>query len=82
MSHTNRVSNTKSLPRREAPRWLIIVAAMVGVIILAYLGSHALMGREGEFAPRKKVYPGMYDLRAEAAKMRATQQAGNAPNGR
>jgi len=82
MFHTRRVSTTKSLAEREAPRWFIIVLAIVGVTILAYFGCQALTGREGEPGPRMKVYPGMYDLRAEVAKMRAAHRAGIAPNGR
>jgi hypothetical protein len=82
MSHTGRVSDTKSLTGREAPRWLIAVVAVVGVLLLAYLGCQALMGREGEPGPRIQVHPGMYDLRSEVAKMRAAHQAESAPNGR
>jgi hypothetical protein len=82
MSRTDRVSITKRLSEREAPRWLLIVIAIVGVIVLVYFGRQALMGREGEPGPRLKVHPGMYDLRAEVAKMRAARQEGSAPNGR
>jgi hypothetical protein len=82
MFPTSRVSPKKSLNEREVPRWLIIVIAIVGVPLLAYFGYQALMGREGEPGPRMQVHPGMYDLRAEVAKMRAAHQAGIAPNGR
>lgn len=82
MSHSGRSNEKKSLTSREAPRWLLVVMAILGVTTLGYFGFQAVMGREGEPGPRRKVYPGMYDLRAEAAKMRASQQAGSAPNGR
>jgi hypothetical protein len=80
MSNTSRGLAKKSLSEREAPRWLILIVAIVGVSVLAYFGGQALMGRTGEPGPRKKVYPGMYDLRAEVAKMRAAHQSGDVPN--
>lgn len=82
MPQTSGVSNTKSVAKREAPRWLLVVMAVVGVTCLAYFGWQALTGRDGEPGPRMKVHPGMYDLRAEAAKMRAAQPMGSTPNGR
>ena len=75
MFQTNRVTPGKRLAEREAPRWLLLVAAIVGVTILVYFGYQALMGREGEPGPRMKVHPGMYDLRA-------AHQPGSAPHGR
>lgn len=81
MLRTNRVSTTKPLVKREAPRWLLMVVAIVGVTVLAYWGRQALVGREGEPGPRMKVYPGMYDLRAEAAKARAAREGSSALHG-
>jgi hypothetical protein len=81
MKQAGSVSPNKRLAAREVPRWLIAVIAVVGAVILVYWGGQALLGREGEPGPRKKVYPGMYDLRAEVAKMRAANQAGGISNG-
>lgn len=81
MSRTNRAATQKGFAEREAPRWLLIAVAVVGGIVLAYWGRQALVGREGEPGPRMKVYPGMYDLRAEAAKSRAAREGSNAPYG-
>jgi len=63
---------------RELPRWLVVSAAVAGLLVLGYFGGKILMGRAAEPAPPKRVYPGMYDIRAEAARMRATQQNGAA----
>ncbi len=82
MASTSRTPVTKKLSNREAPRWLLFGVAIVGVIVLTYFGYQALMGHEGEPGPRMQVHPGMYDLRAEVAKMRAAHPDGNAPNGR
>lgn len=70
MQPKSRVPSTKRLGEREAPRWLLFLVAIVGVILLVYWGGQALLGHEAEPGPRMKVYPGMYDLRAEATKAR------------
>jgi len=66
------------LADRELPRWLVVSTAVAGLLLLGYLGGKIFMGRSGDPAPPKRVYPGMYDIRAEAARMRATQQNGAA----
>lgn len=67
--------------RRNVPPWAIVAVAVVGIVLFGYFGWKAAFGRDGEVGPSKKVYPGMYDLRAEAAKMRAAKEQGAAPNG-
>lgn len=76
------MSVIKSLSEREAPRWVVVCALGAGLLLLVYAGSKAISGHAADPAPPKRVYPGMYDLRAEAAKMRAAQQNAAATNGR
>lgn len=63
-----------SLADREVPRWLVMSAAAVGLLALVYFGGKILAGHAPDPGPPKRVYPGMYNLRAEAARMRAAQQ--------
>jgi hypothetical protein len=72
----------RNLAEREAPRWVVMSVAVAALVILAYFGSKAISGRAADPAPPRRVYPGMYDLRAEAARMRAAQQNRATPNGR
>lgn len=65
---------------RVSPRTLLAVA-LVGAVLLSYLGWRAFAGSNDAPGPPKKVTAGMYDLRAEAAKARVNQ-AGAVPNGR
>jgi hypothetical protein len=66
----------RSLSEWEAPRWVVVVAAIGGLLALVYAGSRAVTGRAADPAPPRRVYPGMYDIRAEAAKLRAAQPYG------
>lgn len=59
----------------ESPRWLVIVSLSLLAACLVYFGRNAIAGYAADPGPPKKVYPGMYDLRAEAAKMRAAQES-------
>ena len=67
--------------RRNVPAWAIVAVAVVSIGLFGYFGWKAAFGRDGEVGPPKKVYPGMYDLRAEAAKMRAAKEQEGAQNG-
>lgn len=55
----------------EAPRWIVIASVLVIVGGVIYFGRNAVTGHEAAPRPPKKVYPGMYDLRAEAQKFQA-----------
>ena len=76
------MSALKNLALQNAPRWAVVTIAVCSLLALGYGGWVAATGREGEVGPPKKVYPGMYDLRAEVAKMRAAKERGAMPNGR
>lgn len=66
--------------RAVSPRWLVMVACLA-IVVLGYFGWQAVAGREADPGPPKKVYPGMYDLRAEVAKMRAAKAKEASPHG-
>jgi hypothetical protein len=69
------------LSERELPRWVVVSAAVAGLVALVYFGGKFITGHAADPAPPRKVYPGMYNLRAEAARMRAAQQNAPRPNG-
>ncbi len=55
--------------------------AVIGIIMLlvvgvGYFGWKTVSAGEPDAGPRKKVYPGMYDIRAEAAKRQAESKQG------
>ena len=72
----------KGLGERELPQWVVVSAAVAGLLALVYFGGKVITGRAADPAPPRRVYPGMYDLRAEAARMRAAPQNGSSANGR
>lgn len=71
-----------SFTERDVPQWVFVSATVAVLLIVAYFGSKAISGRAADPGPPRKVYPGMYDLRGEAARMRAAQQNGAAMNRR
>jgi hypothetical protein len=70
------------ISEREVPRWVVVSAAVAGLTALVYFGGRIFTGHAAAPGPPLKVYPGMYDLRAEVARMRAAQQNGTTPYGR
>jgi hypothetical protein len=65
-----------NVAHRAVPPWALVTIAALAVILLGYFGWHTLTGYEAAPGPPKRVYPGMYDLRAEVAKRNAQQRAG------
>jgi hypothetical protein len=61
---------------RDVPPWVIAAALVATVAVVAFFGFNAVNGHAPDPGPSKKVYPGMYDLRAEAAKAQAVQGNG------
>ena len=74
------MATANNMTRKIVPLWVIITIACLGILVLGYFGKNALTGTEAEVGSPKKVYPGMYDIRAEAAKMRE-KEAGKSQNG-
>jgi hypothetical protein len=72
---------TSSKLSRNVPAWMLMVVVGIGGVLLGFWGWKTLAGGEPSAGPPKAVHPGMYDLRAEAAKMNAAKQAGSAQNG-
>jgi hypothetical protein len=73
--------NQKSAPI-EIPVWAIASIAVVALLLVGFFGWKSIAGRDGDPGPPKDVKPGMYDLRAEVAKMRGQREQGantNAP---
>jgi hypothetical protein len=60
--------------RRAVPLWALLTIAGFALLTLGYFGWHAIAGYPADPGPPMKVRPGMYDLRAEAQKMRAAQE--------
>lgn len=71
----------KDMAQRDVPVWAFLAIACIGVVILGYVGWRTFAGGSAEVGPPKRVYPGMYDLRAEAAKARAAREQGTQQNG-
>lgn len=71
----------RDMSQRDVPGWAFVAIACLGVVILGYVGWRVFAGGSPEVGPPKKVYPGMYDLRAEAAKARAAKEQGTLQNG-
>jgi hypothetical protein len=67
----------------SAPAWLVAAAITLVLAVVGIWGWNLMAGHEPSAGPAKKVYPGMYDLRAEAAKATDAQSAspsnGSAP---
>jgi hypothetical protein len=64
------------LAHRAVPPWALVTLAALAVILLGVFGWHTLTGYEAAPGPPKRVYPGMYDLRAAVAKRSARQGTG------
>jgi hypothetical protein len=75
------MAQAKNLPRRAIPAWALVTIAALAIVILGFYGWRALAGYDTVDGPRKKVYPGMYDLRAEVAKRNAMQATGERRHG-
>ena len=67
---------------RDVPSWAIAAALTATLLIAVYFGVNVVTGRAADPAPPKKVYPGMYDLRAEARKARQSASVAGTENGR
>ena len=81
-SNASKSSNqSKNLTGQSVPIWAITIVAVFGVVIMGYFGWRTVVGKPEEVGPAKKVFPGMYDIRAEAAKMQNSQGAGSSQNG-
>ena len=57
----------------DSPPWAAIGAIAAGVLILGVIVWRTMFVSPLSAGPPKAVHPGMYDLRAEVAKMRAAQ---------
>lgn len=75
------MSAWKDMSQRDVPAWAFVAIACLGVVILGYVGWRTFIRSNADVGPPKKVYPGMYDLRAEAAKARAAKEQGTLQNG-
>jgi hypothetical protein len=63
----------KGAATRDVPGWAIAAALAATLLVAVFLGKSVITGRAADPAPPMKVYPGMYDLRAEAMKPRTSQ---------
>ncbi len=59
--------------QQPLPSWVLPAALAVGLLALVFLGWRIWISTEGPVGPPKAVHSGMYDLRQEIAKMRASQ---------
>lgn len=64
----------------NAPRWVFILIAVLSAVVLGYFGWQAISGQSADLGPSKKIAPGTYDLRAEAAKMQDSKRTGASTN--
>jgi hypothetical protein len=58
----------------ELPRWAAPVALGAAVAIAGAIGWRIYTQPTGYVGPPKKVYPGMYNLKAEVEKMQAARR--------
>ena len=69
-----------SSARQPLPVWGVVAAIAVCAVAVGIFGWRMLSSSSEEAGPSKKVAPGSYDLRAEAAKAQSRKSAGASQN--